>query len=50
MTDAVGEDVDQSLRDEAVRVVTSMPKWIAGRQNGKAVDVNFSLPVTFQLL
>jgi TonB family protein len=50
VTDAVGEDVDQSFRDEAVRVVTSMPKWTAGRQNGKAVDVNYSLPVTFRLL
>lgn len=50
VTDAVGEDVDQSFRDEAVRVVTSMPKWTAGRQNGKAVDVNFSLPITFQLM
>ncbi len=50
VTDAVGEDVDQSFRDEAVRVVTSMPKWTAGRQNGKPVDVNFSLPITFQLL
>jgi TonB family protein len=50
VTDAVGEDVDQSFRNEAVRVVTAMPKWIAGRQNGKSVDVNFSLPVTFQLL
>ncbi len=50
VTDAVGEDVDQSFRDEAVRVVTSMPKWTAGRQNGKEVDVNFSLPITFKLL
>lgn len=50
VTDAVGEDVDQSFRNEAVRVVTAMPKWTAGRQNGKAVDVNFSLPITFQLL
>ncbi len=50
VTDAVGEDVDQSFRNEAVRVVTSMPKWTAGRQNGKPVDVNFSLPITFQLL
>jgi len=50
VTDAVGEDVDQSFRNEAVRVVTAMPKWMPGRQNGKAVDVSYSLPVTFQLL
>lgn len=50
VTDAVGEDVDQSFRNEAVRVVSAMPKWTPGRQNGKPVDVNFSLPITFQLL
>lgn len=50
VTDAPGEEVDQSFRDEAIRVVTSMPKWAPGRQNGKPVDVNYSLPVTFRLL
>ncbi len=48
-TDAVGEDVDQSLRDEAIRVVTSMPKWKPGRQHGKPVEVGFSLPISFKL-
>ncbi len=47
VTDAPGEEVDQSLRSEAIRVVTAMPKWVPGRQRGKAVDVKFSLPVTF---
>lgn len=42
-----GEDVDSSLRMEAIRVVESMPAWVAGRQHGKAVDVNFSIPITF---
>jgi TonB family protein len=50
VVDAVDEEIDQSFRDEAIRVVTSMPKWTAGRQNGKAVDVSFSLPITFQLI
>lgn len=44
-----GEDVDSGLRMEAIRVVTSMPAWVAGRQHGKAVDVNFSIPITFQM-
>ncbi len=44
-----GEDVDASLRMEAIRVVTSMPTWVAGRQHGKAVDVNYSIPITFQM-
>ena len=41
--------VDQSLRMEAIRAVSTMPKWVAGKQRGKAVDVKYSLPVTFQL-
>jgi protein TonB len=39
-----------SLLDaEALRVVSSMPKWKAGKQNGKAVRVLFTLPIGFQL-
>ncbi|MDR0541860.1 MAG: TonB family protein [Dysgonamonadaceae bacterium] len=34
---------------EAIRVVKAMPKWIPGRQNGKAVPVYYSLPVRFKL-
>lgn len=48
-TDVVGDDIDQTLKDEAVRVVSSMPAWIAGKQHGKAVDTNFSIPISFQL-
>jgi TonB family protein len=39
---------DQKLRDEALRVVTAMPKWTAGKQGGKPVHVKFTLPVTFK--
>ena len=39
---------DQKLRDEAVRVVSGMPRWTAGKQGGKAVPVKFTLPVTFK--
>lgn len=49
VTDAPGEDVDQRLRDEAIRVVRSMPKWVPGRQHGKPVHVSYNLPVTFML-
>ena len=48
-TDDAGEDVDQTLRDEAIRVVSSMPKWSPGRQHGKPVHVSYSLPITFQI-
>lgn len=49
VTDDTSPDVDQSFRDEAIRVVNGMPKWVPGRQNGKAVDVKFSLPITFRI-
>lgn len=43
------KSVDPSLDKEAQRVIASMPKWIPGRQNGQAVRVKFTLPVTFRL-
>ena len=45
----VARSVDPSLDKEAVRVVSSMPKWIPGKQNGSAVRVKYTLPVTFKL-
>ncbi len=36
--------------EEALRVVSAMPKWKPGRQNGKEVRVQFSMPITFKLL
>ena len=33
----------------AVSIIKSMPKWIPGTQNGKAVRVYYSLPITFRL-
>lgn len=41
--------VDKSLDREAIRVVKSMPKWQAGKNNGVAVRSYFTLPVTFRL-
>ncbi len=49
-TDVVGEDVDVTLKEEAVRVVASMPGWTAGRQNDQPVDASFSVPITFELI
>lgn len=45
----VAKSVDPSLDKEAVRVVKSMPHWIPGKQNGSAVRVKFTVPVTFRL-
>jgi len=50
VTEEPGEEADQSFRTEAIRVVTAMPKWIPGRQRGKAVQVKYSLPITFRMI
>ena len=45
----IAKSVDPSLDKEATRVVSSMPHWIAGRQNGNPVRVKYTVPVTFKL-
>jgi protein TonB len=45
----VVKSVDPSLDKEAARVVKSMPHWIPGKQNGSAVRVKYTVPVTFKL-
>ena len=41
--------VDASLDKEAVRVVSSSPKWKPGKQRDRAVKVTYTFPVIFQL-
>ena len=45
----VAKSVDPSLDKEALRVVRSMPRWNPGKQNGKAVRVKYTVPITFRL-
>ena len=45
----VARSVDPSLDKEAKRVLTKMPRWIPGKQNGSAVRVKYTVPVTFRL-
>ncbi len=45
----VARSIDPSLDKEAVRVLKKMPKWIPGKQNGSAVRVKYTVPVTFKL-
>lgn len=45
----VARSVSPELDQEAIRVVSTMPKWKPGMQRGKAVRVRYSLPVTFKL-
>ena len=40
---------DEMLCDEAMRVVKAMPKWKPGRQRGKRVRTQYTLPISFTL-
>lgn len=41
--------VDAHLDREAIRVISAMPKWKPGVQNGKKVRVKYTVPVNFRL-
>ena len=43
------ERTDYSLGKEAMRVISAMPKWKPGKQDGKAVRVAYTLPIKFKL-
>lgn len=45
----VVRSVDKDLDREAIRVCKSLPNFVPGRQNGQAVSVWYTLPVTFKL-
>ena len=40
--------VDKYLDKEAVRVVSSSPKWVPAQKDGEAVAVTYTFPVIFQ--
>ena len=46
---SIRKGVSDALDAEAKRVVKKMPKWNPGEQAGKAVSVNFTLPIHFRL-
>ncbi|PWK28174.1 TonB family protein [Arcicella aurantiaca] len=55
-TDGSGENFEvlkstenESLDQEALRVLKSIPKWEAGKQSGKNVRSRFTIPINFQL-
>ena len=45
----VAKGVSPELDGEAVRCVKSMPKWKPGMQKGQAVNVKFTMPISFAL-
>ena len=46
---AVRSSGEASLDKEAIRVISSMPKWKPGKQRGKPVRVKYTVPVNFRL-
>lgn len=45
----IARGVDPSLDAEALRVVRSLPLWQPGYQRGQAVNVQYTVPINFQL-
>ena len=45
----VVKTLDPYCDKEAIRVIMAMPKWIPGKQNGKAVSVKYTVPIVFRL-
>jgi TonB family protein len=45
----VVKSVDPLLDAEAIRVISAMPNWIPGKQNGKVVRVKYTVPLSFHL-
>jgi TonB family protein len=46
---SIKKEIDNRLQQEGIRVIQSMPDWIPGEQDGKKVNVKFTLPIVFKL-
>ena len=46
---SISRAIGGGCEEEAIRVLKSMPDWIPGKQNGRAVRVRLTLPVKFVL-
>ena len=45
----IAKSVDPELDAEALRIVKAMPNWTPGTQDGKPVNVKYTIPVVFSL-
>lgn len=43
------QSLHPSCDKEAIRLISSMPKWIPGKQNGNPVNVYYTIPIRFKL-
>lgn len=46
---SVKKSIHELLDNEAIRVVSKMPRWIPGKQDGKPIPVIYTIPVHFKL-
>jgi len=51
VTDAktIGKELGNGLDEEAVRVISKMPKWTPGKVKGKDVKTRVVLPITYKI-
>jgi protein TonB len=40
---------DESLNEEAIRLIKASPKWVPAKQNGEVVREAYTLPIHFDL-
>ena len=45
----IARGVDTSIDKEALRVISSLPKWKPAKQRGEAVNVLYTVPINFTL-
>jgi protein TonB len=45
----IGKELGNRLDQEAVRVISNMPKWTPGKVKGKNVKTRVVLPVTYKI-
>jgi len=45
----IARGISPALDNEAIRVVSSMPNWTPGTNKGEPVNVQYTIPVNFQL-
>ena len=45
----VGNKIGYGLEEEAIKVVSNMPKWNPGKVKGKSVKTRMILPITYRL-
>ena len=45
----VMKSIDSLLDQEAIRVISSMPKWTPGKLKGEAVNIQYTIPIQFNI-